>query len=84
MDAREQRALLATRFTFGRRRRDIENSVRGLLRGFGVRAPALLRGRWDAAVRDPAYRFGASIVIRAGYPLPPAKATGARQVDGAA
>jgi transposase len=52
MDAREQRALLAARATLGRRLRDIENSVRGLLRGFGVRAPRLLRGRWDAAVRD--------------------------------
>ena len=52
MDAREQRALLATRSTLSRRLRDIENSVRGLLRGFGLRAPRLLRGRWDAAVRD--------------------------------
>jgi transposase len=52
MDAREQRALLATRSTLGRRLRDIENSVRGLLRGFGLRAPRLLRGRWDTAVRD--------------------------------
>lgn len=52
MDAREQRALLATRSTLGRRLRDIENSVRGLLRGFGLRTPRLLRGRWDAAVRE--------------------------------
>jgi transposase len=51
MDAREQRALLACRSTLGRRLRDIENSVRGLLRGFGLRAPRMLRGRWDAAVR---------------------------------
>src|SRR5512147_436014 len=33
MDAREQRALLTTRSTLGRRLRDIDNSVRGLLRG---------------------------------------------------
>lgn len=52
MDAREQRALLATRSALGRRLRDIENSVRGLLRGFGLRAPRLLRGRWAAAIRD--------------------------------
>jgi transposase len=52
MDAREQRALLATRSTLGRRLRDIENSVRGLLGGFGLRTPRLLRGRWDAAVRE--------------------------------
>jgi transposase len=49
MDAREQRALLATRSTLGRRLRDIENSVRGLL---AVSAPRLLRGRWDGAVRE--------------------------------
>ena len=44
MDAREQRAMLTTRSTLSRRLRDIENSVRGLLRGFGLRGtPALAR-----------------------------------------
>ena len=53
LEAREQRALLATRSTLGRRLRDVDNSVRGLLRGFGLRVPRGLRGgRWDAAVRD--------------------------------
>lgn len=52
MDAREQRALLATRSTLGHRLRDIDNSIRGLLRGFGLRVPRLLRGRWDGAVRE--------------------------------
>lgn len=37
MNAREQRAMLTTRSTLSRRLRDIENSVRGLLRGFGLR-----------------------------------------------
>ena len=51
MNAREQRALLAARSTLGRRLRDVENSVRGILRGFGIRVPRLLRGRWSNGVR---------------------------------
>lgn len=52
MDAREQRALLSARASLVARLRDMENSMRGLLRGFGLRMPRALRGRWDAAVRD--------------------------------
>src|SRR5215469_6272337 len=51
MNAREQRALLAARSTLGRRLRDVENSVRGILRGFGIRVPRLPRGRWSDGVR---------------------------------
>ena len=50
--AREQRTLLAARSTLMRRQKDIENSVRGLLKGFGLRLGRTLRGRWDDAVRD--------------------------------
>jgi transposase len=50
--AREQRARLAARETLVRQVRDLENSVRGLLRGFGLRVPVLLRGRWSAAIRS--------------------------------
>ena len=52
MDAREQRAMLSARATLVARLKDVENSVRGLLRGFGLRLPRTLRGRWDAGVRD--------------------------------
>lgn len=52
MDAREQRALLATRSTLGRRLRDIDNSVRGLLRGFGLRVPRPRHGKWATGIRD--------------------------------
>src|SRR5215218_6143440 len=52
MDAREQRAMLSARSTLVALLKDIENSVRGLLRGFGLRLPRTLRGRWDAGVRD--------------------------------
>jgi transposase len=52
MDAREQRAMLSARSTLVARLKDIENSVRGLLRGFGLRLPRTLRGRWEAGVRD--------------------------------
>jgi transposase len=52
MDAREQRVLLSARTTLVRRLRDIENSVRGLLRGFGFRFPRVLRVRWAQSVRE--------------------------------
>jgi transposase len=32
--------------------RELDNSVRGLLRAFGLRPPRLLRGRWGSAVRQ--------------------------------
>jgi transposase len=62
VEAREQRALLTARSVLVRRLRDLENSVRGLLRGFGLRLPRLLRGRWDAGVRETV----------AGHPVLPA------------
>jgi transposase len=52
LDARELRALLSARSTLVRRLKDIENSVRGLLRGFGIRLASMLRGRWDAKVGE--------------------------------
>lgn len=51
-DAREQRALLATRSTLVARLRDIENSLRGLLRGFGLRLPRSLGHRREATIPD--------------------------------
>lgn len=50
--ARERRVLLAARDTLARRMRDLDNAVRGLLRGFGLRPPRLLRERWSHAVRE--------------------------------
>lgn len=50
--AREQKALLAARDVLTRRLRDLENSIRGLLRGFGLKLPRLLRARFDSVVRD--------------------------------
>ena len=52
LDAREYRALLWARSTLVRRLTDIENSVRGLLRGFGIRLASMLRGRRDTKVRE--------------------------------
>jgi transposase len=51
-DAREQRTLLSARSTLVARLQDIENSLRGLLRGFGLRIPRSLGSRWEATVRD--------------------------------
>jgi transposase len=42
----------SARETLVRRTRDLDNSVRGLLRGFGLRPPRLLRERWSDAVRQ--------------------------------
>jgi len=42
MDARQQRAMLAARATLVARLKDIENSVGGLLRGFGLAAAQTL------------------------------------------
>lgn len=55
-DAREQRALLSARSTLVARLRDIENSLRGLLRGFGLRIPAALEagGRERSAIASKA------------------------------
>jgi transposase len=52
VSAREQRLLLAARTTLTRRLRDLDNSVRGLLRGFGLRPARSLRRRWSSTVRE--------------------------------
>ena len=46
--ARERRLLLAARDCLVRRLKDLDNSVRGLLRCFGLRPPRSLRGRCRA------------------------------------
>lgn len=50
--ARDLRLMLSARDTLGRRVRELDNSVRGLLRGFGLRLPKGARGRFCALVRD--------------------------------
>ena len=50
-DTREHRTRLAARDAVVRRVRDLENSMRGLLRGFGLRVPLKMRGGWDRAIR---------------------------------
>ncbi|MCA0873998.1 IS110 family transposase [Seohaeicola saemankumensis] len=50
--ARDLRLLLSARDTLGRRIRDLDNSVRGLLRGFGLKIPTGARNRFCALVRD--------------------------------
>lgn len=52
VDAREQRALLSARTTLARRLKDVENSVRGLLRGFGLKLGPVRRRRWEARVQE--------------------------------
>src|SRR3954453_5854238 len=48
----KHRALLTARSTLVRRLKDIENSVRGLLRGFGIKLATTLRAQWDVKVRE--------------------------------
>ncbi|MDK3075570.1 IS110 family transposase [Sedimentitalea sp. JM2-8] len=50
--ARDLRLMLSARDTLGRRVRELDNSVRGLLRGFGLRVPTGARGRFCDLVRD--------------------------------
>jgi transposase len=50
-DTREHRTRLAARDALVRRVRDLENSMRGLLRGYGLRVPSKTRGGWDRAIR---------------------------------
>ncbi|MBV8397319.1 MAG: IS110 family transposase [Acetobacteraceae bacterium] len=52
VSSREQRARLSARETLVRQLRDLENSVRGLLRGFGLRVPPRLRVGWSEAIRN--------------------------------
>lgn len=52
LSAREQRARLAARETLVRQVRDLENSIRSLLRGFGLHVPVRLGGRCSATVRS--------------------------------
>lgn len=50
--ARDLRLMLSARDSLGRRFRELDNSVRGLLRGFGLRVPTGARGRFCDLVRD--------------------------------
>lgn len=50
--ARDLLVMLSARDSLGRRIRELDNSVRGLLRGFGLRVPTGARGRFCELVRD--------------------------------
>lgn len=50
--SRDLRLILSARESLGRRIKDLDNSVRGLLRGFGLRIQAGLRGKFSEKVRD--------------------------------
>ncbi len=50
--ARDLRLLLSARESLGRRIRDLDGSVRGLLWGFGLRIPTGARNRFCALVRE--------------------------------
>lgn len=50
--ARDLRLLLSARDTLARRIRELDNSIRGLLRGFGLRVSKGARGRFSALVQE--------------------------------
>lgn len=50
--ARDLRLMLSARDSLGRRVRELDNSIRGLLRGFGLRVPTGARGRICNLVRE--------------------------------
>lgn len=51
-DAQEVRALLAGRKLLQAKLRDVELSIRGLLRGFGLKVGEVSQGRFEARVRE--------------------------------
>jgi transposase len=77
--AREQRVLLGAREMLVRRVRDLDNGVRGLLRGFGLRPPRHLRGRWSATVRELV--LGHPTLLAAIEPLLAARDALAKQLE---
>src|SRR3954449_2335859 len=50
--AQEIRALLAGRRLLPGKLRDVELSVRGLLRGFGLKVGTISKGRFEARIRE--------------------------------
>lgn len=52
IESQELRLLLRNRWTLQRKRRDIENEVRGTLKGFGIKLGRLGKGRFGERVRD--------------------------------
>lgn len=52
LSSRKLRILLSSRESLGCRLRDLDNSVRGLLRNFGLRAPRGVRGKIVDRVRE--------------------------------
>lgn len=51
-EAQEQMALITARKLLVNKLKDVENSVRGLLRGFGLKLGQVGRARFEARVRD--------------------------------
>jgi transposase len=51
-DAQEVRALLVGRKLLQAKLRDVELSIRGILRGFGLKVGAVSKGRFEARVRE--------------------------------
>jgi transposase len=51
-DAQEVRVLLAGRRLLQAKLRDVELSIRGILRGFGLKVGEVSKGRFEARVRD--------------------------------
>src|SRR3954451_4737000 len=55
MDAQEVRALLVGRKLLQSKLRDVEFSIRGILRGFGLKVGEVSKGRFAARVQDRAH-----------------------------
>jgi len=51
-ESQELRLLLRNRWTLQRKRRDIENEIRGTLKGFGVKLGRVGKGRFGERVRE--------------------------------
>jgi transposase len=70
--AQEIRALLTARKLLVTKLRDVESSIRGILRGFGLKVGAVSKGRFEARIRELA--AGQAVLERVTAPLLRARA----------
>jgi transposase len=72
LQAQEIRALLTARKLLVAKLHDVESSIRGILRGFGLRVGAISKGKFDARIRELV--TGQAMLERVAEPLLRARA----------
>ncbi len=72
LQAQEIRALLTARKLLVAKLRDVETSIRGILRGFGLKVGAISKGKFEARIRELV--AGQAMLERVAAPLLRARA----------